>query len=219
MLHHWAQIFWEQIGYTTGLIAYVTGIISVYYAVKNNIVTWPWGIVSVILFGYIFWKAHYPSNAALQIVYYLPISIYGWYAWLRFGPNKNDDLPITLLSTRERIGWVAVTILVWLLWGYLEAMYQKNAFLPYIDALTTVLSIVAQYLQTRKRFENWIFWIVANLIYAFWLFPKQNLIGLASLYVLFLVMAVVGAQQWIAIMKGQKAVPEPIIKGYEAEVD
>ena len=202
MTHLW-HLMMEQIGGWTGLAAYVTGIVSVYYAVRNKIGTWPWGIVSVILFGYIFWVAIDPSNAGLQILYYLPISIYGWYVWLRCGPKKNDDLPVTLLSNAARAGWIASIAILCLVWGYLEAHYKKDATMPYSDAATTVISIAAQYLQTRKRFENWILWIAADIAYAFWLFPKQHLDGLASLYVLFLIMAIVGARHWITIMRTQ----------------
>jgi nicotinamide mononucleotide transporter len=208
----------EQIGGWTGIVAYVTGIVSVFYAVKNKILTWPWGIVSVILFGYIFYVAKDPSNALLQILYYLPISFYGWYVWLRRGPTKNDDLPITLLPVAARIGWTVVTILGSVGVGVLEAHFKKDATMPFTDATTTVMSIVAQYLQTKKIFESWIVWILVDIIYAFYLFPKQHLAALSTLYILFLVMAFLGAREWRKIMRGEHDGAETIIKGYEAEV-
>jgi nicotinamide mononucleotide transporter len=207
----------EQVGGWTGVVAYITGIVSVYYAVKNRILTWPWGIISVILFGYIFYVAKDPSNALLQILYYLPISFYGWYVWLRRGPKQSDDLPISLLSTAGRIGWTVVTVLGCIGVGVLETHFKKDAPMPFTDASTTVMSVVAQYLQTRKVFESWIIWILADIVYAFYLFPHQQLTALATLYVLFLIMAFLGAKEWVAIMKGQHVVPEPIVKGYEAE--
>jgi len=197
------HLVWDQIGGWPGLIAYITGIVSVIYAVRNHIGTWPTNIVSVIIFGYIFWKIPDPSNALLNVLYYLPISIYGWWVWLRCGPQKNDDLPVTTLSKRHRWQWIIGTVLVSLVWGYLEARYKTDVKQPYADASTTVISIVAQYLQTKKRFENWILWIVADLVYAFYLFPAQHLAALATLYILFLVMAFVGARRWNRIMDNQ----------------
>lgn len=195
---------WDQIGGWVGLIAYITGIVSVVYAVRNHIGTWPNNIISVVLFGYIFWIAKDPSNAALQVLYYLPISIYGWYVWLRCGPTKNDDLPVTVLSVSHRVQWVLGTIVVSLVWGYLEARFKTDVTQPYCDAATTVISIVAQYLQTKKRFENWILWILVDLIYAFYLFPAQHLNALATLYILFLIMAFVGARHWTSILRSQR---------------
>ncbi len=197
------MLCWEQIGGYVGLVAYITAIFSVIYAIRNKIATWPWGIVSVVLFGKIFLDAKDPLNAGLQVLYYLPVSIYGWYIWLRGGPKHSDDLPVTTISTRARVAWVVGTVITALFVGAIEAHYKKSD-LPYTDATTTVISIVAQYLQTRKKFENWVAWIVVDVIYAFWMFPKQHLLGLATLYVLFLIMAFQGAYQWRAIMSSHQ---------------
>ncbi|HLK59111.1 MAG TPA: nicotinamide riboside transporter PnuC [Chthonomonadaceae bacterium] len=201
--------FFEQFGGWVGLIASITGLISVYYAVKNNILTWPTGIISVILFGWVFWVTKAYSNAWLQIFYYLPISFYGWYVWLRCGPTHKDDLPITLLSPRARIGWTAITIVASLVWGYYENKYT-NAPMPWCDAGLTVISIVAQYLQTRKFFENWILWIVADIVYTFYFLPRQELKMVAGLYGVFLIMAALGGREWLRIMRlpQQKTVSE-----------
>jgi nicotinamide mononucleotide transporter len=212
-IHQLLAQMWDQIGGWVGLAAYVTGIASVIYAVRNHIWTWPNNIVSVILFGWIFWISKDPSNAALQVLYYLPISIFGWYAWLRLGPMKNDDLPITVLSNRNRVQWIVGTVLVALIWGGFESRYKGLPF-PYSDAATTVISISAQYLQTKKRFENWILWIVADVIYAFYLFPKQHLAGLATLYLFFLAMGIAGAVQWSKIMR-----TDQILVKYEHDME
>jgi len=203
-MNSFLHLMWDQIGGWVGLIAYITGIASVIYAVRNHIWTWPNNIVSVVLFGWIFWVAKDPSNAALQVLYYLPISIFGWYVWLRCGPMKNDDLPITVLSSRHRYQGVFGMILVSMVWGLLEAHYKKDVGQPYCDAATTVVSIVAQYLQTKKRFENWILWIAVDIVYAFYLFPVQHLAGLATLYIFFLAMGVAGALQWKKIMRSEE---------------
>src|SRR5579862_3426705 len=215
MTHFW-NLVWEQIGGWTGLAAYITGIASVICPVRNNIGTWPYNIVSVVLFGWIFWVAKDPSNAALQVLYYLPISIYGWYVWLRCVPMKNDDLPVTMLSNRHRLQWIVGTIVVSVIWGALEAKYKHDVSQPYCDAATTVVSIVAQYLQTKKRFENWILWIAVDLVYAFYLFPVQHLAGLATLYIFFLGMGVAGARQWIKIMRTDQNIKT--LAQYEASV-
>lgn len=211
------QLVWEQVGGWIGLVAYITGIASVIYAVRNKIGTWPTNIVSVTLFGYIFWKALDPSNALLQILYYLPISIYGWWVWLRCGPTRNDDLPVTALSNRHRLAWVLGSAVVCVIWGYLESHHKLDVKQPWCDASTAVISIAAQYLQTKKRIENWILWVVVDIVYAFYLFPVQHLGALATLYFLFLVMAFQGWWTWHKIMNGQHIDPEAVTRGIETE--
>jgi nicotinamide mononucleotide transporter len=68
--------------------------------------------------------------------------------------------------------------------------------LPFSDGLTTAMSIVAQYLQVHKRFENWLIWVAADLIYAFYIFPVQKLYVSAVLYLIFTVLAILGAVEW-----------------------
>ena len=212
-MHLWT-LFMEQVGGWIGLFASVTGLISVYYAVKNNILIWPTGIVSVILFGWVFWVTKAYSNAWLQIFYYLPISFYGWYVWLRCGPNRNDDLPITTLSTKARIGWTVVTVVASLAWGYYES--RSDAPMPWCDASLTVISIVAQYLQTRKFIENWILWILADIVFAFYFLPHSGLGTVAILYFVFLIMAVLGAREWLKIMR--LPMQKTAIEAYEETV-
>jgi nicotinamide mononucleotide transporter len=214
--HHFLLLFWDQIGGTVGFIASVTAIASVIYAVRNHIGTWPMNIVSVILFGVYFYEIKDPSNELLQILYYLPISIYGWYVWLRCGPTKNDDLPVTTLSNRDRLLWIAATTVVAIIVGAIEARFKKDAPLPYCDAATTVMSITAQYLQAKKKIENWVIWIVADLVYTFYMFPRQGYFVMAGVYGLFLIMAFEGARQWARFMKNGPVVST--IDAYEAEV-
>ena len=211
--HIWAA-FLDQIGGWVGLFASITGLISVYYAVKNSILTWPTGIVSVILFGWVFWVTKAYSNAWLQIFYYLPISFYGWYVWLRGGPKRNDDLPIIVLSHRARLLWTVITVAACLAWGYYEKRYT-DAPMPWCDASLTVISIVAQYLQTRKFLENWILWILVDIVYAFYFLPHQGLSMVAALYGVFLIMAGLGGIEWLKIMRAAQipAVEIPSTEG------
>ena len=91
-----------------------------------------------------------------------------------------------------------------MIWGALEARFKKDAALPYCDAATTVMSITAQYLQTKKRWENWVLWVVVDLVYTFYLFPQQHLTALATLYGLFTVMGVIGAVQWMKLVNPER---------------
>lgn len=190
----------------TEFFAALTGMICVYLTIKNNIWCWPWGIVSVVLYGYVFYFSKLYSNMGLQILYYLPMQFFGWWVWLRAGPTKNNDLPISFLSQKARIGWLGVCVIGSVALGYV--MSRTDAHLPYCDASLTVISVVAQYLQTYKRFENWILWFAVDVVYAAYLLPSQKLYLSTGLYAIFLIMAVMGMVEWWRIYVKQ-SLPEP----------
>ena len=183
--------------------AALTALICIFLTIRNSIWNWVWGLMSVVLYAWVFWTGNIYANAWLQILYYVPIQFIGWYVWLRFGPKRNDDLPVTELSTGARLGWIGATTALTVLFYWI---FRRTADpLPLADGLTTALSIVAQYLQVYKRFENWLFWIAADLIYVFYLFPTQKLYVSTGLYVIFTVMAAMGAIEWVRIMRAQGA--------------
>jgi nicotinamide mononucleotide transporter len=186
------------------VVGVITGFISVYFFVKNRIEAWPWGIINVIAYGWVFYVSDLPANMGLQIFYFFPIQFYGWWMWAKGGPRQENDLPVSILTPQARLAWAGVTILLSILLGYLMVHYTKSA-LPYWDATTTAISIVAQYLQTRKIFENWALWILADIIYVFYLFPVQGLYLTTILYALFLLLAVQGYREWWRIYQKQQA--------------
>jgi nicotinamide mononucleotide transporter len=199
------QQIWESIVKSQSAVewvAVVTSLLCVWLTVRNNIWNWFWGFIGVILYGYIFWNYKNYANAGLQILYFLPIQFIGWYVWKRKGPNQDDDLPVTQLTAQARLGWAGVTVL---LTGLLYIVLRlTNDPLPFADGITTAMSIVAQYLQVHKKFENWWLWIAVDVIYAGYVFPVQQLYVSAGLYVVFTALAVVGAISWVKIMRAQE---------------
>jgi len=182
--------------------AAAVSLVNVYLTVRNNIWNWAWGFVAVILYGIVFWNFKLYGQAWLQIIYFLPIQFVGWYVWLRKGPKKDDDLPIARLTGAGRAGWLGVTGLLTVpIVAYLR--YRTNDPAAFADGLTTAMSIVAQYLQVHKRFENWILWITADVIYVY-LFYTQKLYVTSALYAIFTVLATLGALSWLKIMRAQQ---------------
>ena len=210
------QKIWEDIVKSQSPLEWVaagTSLLCVWLTVRNNIWNWFWGFIGVILYGIIFWNYKNYANAGLQILYFLPIQFIGWYVWKRNGPKQDDDLPVTQLSNTARLVWLGVTVaLTALLYfgfrDWLPAAFPKMAAdpLPFWDGATTAMSIVAQYLQVQKKFENWWLWVIVDLAYAGYVFPVQHLYVSAGLYVIFTVLAIVGAVSWVKIMREQEAV-------------
>jgi nicotinamide mononucleotide transporter len=176
-------------------VTVVTTLLCVLLTIRNSIWCWFWGVISVVLFGYAFWVSKLYSSMLLQIVYYLPMQMYGWWVWLRGGPMKANDLPVSTQSGRNRLVWAAANIPLAAVLGYTMSGFGARDW--YWDALVTAMSVIGQYLMTHKKLENWIYWIVVNVIYAFYLFPKQKLYAYAALYVLLLGLAVMGLAEWM----------------------
>jgi nicotinamide mononucleotide transporter len=109
------------------------------------------------------------------------------------------------LSRKRQVAWLAVTALLSLLIGWLMARYTDDP-LPYADGAVTGMSIVAQWLQAKKLFENWWLWIVLDVLSAGYLYPKQHLYVTTALYVVFLLLCVRGLVEW------QGLIGKPVVK-------
>ncbi len=181
-------------------IAVACGLANIYLTIRQNIWAWPVGVVMVSLYLFIFFNAKLYSDAGLQ-VFFLVMQFYGWYHWTR-GPVKHSTSlsPVTRLSRR---GWILTstgTIAGTTVLG--TTMHRlTDAALPYPDAFTTVLSVIAQFQLTRKILENWVLWIVADIVYI-GVYTSKALYWTAALYVVFLVLCIKGYRDWAADKHG-----------------
>ena len=175
-------------------IAVACGLANIYLTVRQNIWAWPVGVVMVSLYMYIFFHAKLYSDAGLQ-VFFLVMQFYGWYHWTR-GPVRHATSlsPVIRLSRRgwmlTSAGTVAGTAALGTTMGRLT-----DAALPYPDAFTTTLSVIAQFQLTRKILENWILWIVADIFYV-GIYASRGLYWTAGLYGVFLLLCVKGYRDW-----------------------
>ena len=123
------------------LLGFATGVVNVWLVARQHIWNWPIGIANVLLLMLLFWTAGLYADAGLQVVYVV-LGLYGWWHWL-FG--------------------VAGLLLTGALWVLLDR--ATDSTVPLADAVTTALSLLATYGQTRKLVESWWLWIVADLVY------------------------------------------------------
>jgi len=174
------------------LLAAVTGAISVWLSVKQNIWSWPTAIVNVVLYAVVFWDAKLYADMGLQVIY-AALSIYGWYEWL-YGGEGRTELQVT--RTPPRIAAVLALIAAAgsaLLGALLR--HATDAALPYMDSFLSSTSLVAQWMMTRKLLENWLVWIFVDVLYV-GMFLFKGLYLTAGLYAVFLVLAVRGYVDW-----------------------
>lgn len=173
------------------LLGFATGAICVWLCVRASVWNFPVGIANNLFFLVLFWSARLYADASLQIVY-LALAAYGWWVWLRGGERRS----------RRLMGRASTPALLLLLglsapatWGLTILLTHAHDIAPFWDALTTALSLAAQWLLNAKQIQNWYFWIVADLVYIPLYFVKAlDLTGIV--YVLFLALCLIGWQSW-----------------------
>ena len=197
------HVFFEILNYPVSYIEFVgtlAGIIAVFLAAKSNIYTWPIGLINIVLFFIIFYRVHLYSDMFLQ-VYFFAIGIYGWIYWLK---KNTIEVKIKLLSHRQRIQWSICIVLATLLLGFciskihiwLPTLFPNPAAFAYADTFVAVTSVVANTLMARRILENWILWILVDIICVYLYFSK-GIIFVSFEYLIFLGLAIYGHIRWL----------------------
>lgn len=170
---------------------FITGATCVWLTVFENVWNFPIGIANSVLLGVLFLQQRLFADAGLQLMF-IALGLHGWFLWL-YGGDRRTELPITRAQPADY--WLSALIVVVggpLLWRHLVNI---NDSAPFLDALITVLSIVAQVLLNRKRVENWMVWMTVDVI-SIGLYLYKGLVLTAVLYALFLVLCVKGLSTW-----------------------
>jgi nicotinamide mononucleotide transporter len=168
------------------------GVVGVALMIRRSLWAFPVGLAAVTVQGILFYRARFPADAALQVFYFASLA-WGWWHWVRDrGPAP--ELPVTRLSVRGRVVTVAAAGVVTVAWALSVGPWMKAA-MPWRDAFIAAFSVAAQVLQVRKNLENWIVWILVNLVAvaSYW---SAELAFTAFLYAIYLAMAVAGWWEW-----------------------
>lgn len=194
--------FLAQLSYVEG-VAVVTSFLCVWFYTRQNVWSWPLTIVSAVLYIFVFFQARFYAQMVLQGVYII-ISIYGWYQWL-YGGAQHSALKVSRVTRATALVLAGIVVVGTGVVAYVLATYTTNAAIPFWDALTTVMSLTAQWMLAKKILENWLVWIVADIIYV-GMFVYQGLYLTAILYAGFLVLAILGFLAWRKSMRAEGAV-------------
>ena len=175
----------------TEAVAVVFGAAAVALTIRQSLWCWPLGLVQVALYVYVFYQARLYSDMVLHVIYVV-LQVYGWYRW-RSG-ERGSALPVSYLSLTERAGWAMAIALAASVWG--EAMLRyTDAAAPRADAFIAAASLAAQYLLAIKKLENWIVWIVVDVV-AIAVYWRRDLRLTSGLYGVFLGLCVLGLVEW-----------------------
>ena len=190
----------------------VTGIIYVFLEIRQTIWLWPVGIITSAVYIWVFFTSKFYADMSLQ-VYYLIISIIGWYWWAKGsghstkGSGKDNGLEsgrraegekkaleVTKLKLRTGIVLAVVFVFLYAAMWFILSSYTDSP-VPAWDAFITSLSIVATWMLARKIFEHWLLWIVVNFVSAV-LFLVKGLYPTVILYLVYGIMSFVGLVEW-----------------------
>jgi nicotinamide mononucleotide transporter len=201
-MHHWIQLFLEQVRETTvwEWAAVLLGVAEVLLAKVNNIWLYPTGIAGTIIGIYILLMAGLYAESALN-VYYLVMSVYGWYYWLK--KRGEDPVKVTWTTRRE---WIITLLIVFVGWGILYIILKNftTSNVPVWDAWVSSTAWAGMWLLAKRKLENWILLNISNL-FAIPLLWYKHLIMFSALTLFLFIVAIFGYFDWLAILKKEKA--------------
>ena len=182
------------------VLGFLTGAVCVYLVARQHIWNWPIGIANNLLWILLFATAGLYADSGLQVVF-IALALWGWYQWLHGGVNRTERV-VSATTAREWVGLglagvAGAAFLTWLL-----ATYTPST-VPLADAATTTLSLMAVYGQAKKKWESWLLWMTADIIYVP-LYHHKGLTLTAILYVGFFALCVKGLLDWRTSLRNQQ---------------
>lgn len=181
--------------YDFEIAASLISFIYIYLSIKASIYLWPIGLISSLLYIYVYYEAQFYADMGLQF-YYAGISIYGWFYWKK-NEQKNaesSELRIHKIQRATTLKLVFITILLFAIIAFILTNFTDSP-IPFWDALTTAISITATWMLAKKIIENWIFWIIADFI-SIILYLNKELYFTAILFIAYTILAFAGYAQW-----------------------
>tara|TARA_B110000971_G_scaffold200747_1_gene219046 strand:- start:788 stop:1417 length:630 start_codon:yes stop_codon:yes gene_type:complete len=188
---------YQSIDIALEIIAVFLGISSVWFSKNNNILVFPTGMISTAIFIYLLYKWVLLGDMIIN-AYYFVMSIYGWYIWTR--KKDNSVTQITSINSKEKkvsiIIFVSSLMFIYLVYVYFDKWDSVTA---YIDNLTTAIFFVGMWLMAKRKIENWIFWIVGDII-SVPLYFYKGLTFTSLQYLIFTFIAIAGYYSWKKIL-------------------
>lgn len=145
-----------------GILASLTGVTCVILCGKGKMSTYLFGTVNVLLYAYVAWKARYYGDVMLNLLYYFPTNILGWFAWKKNMDAEKQEVVKKRMTIKQDIVVTVISIVG--IFGYSYILKLLGGNLPIVDSMSTVLSIVAQILMIKRFTEQWIVWIVVDAV-------------------------------------------------------
>ena len=170
------------------------GFLSVWFSKQNNILVYPTGMISTAIFVYLLLKWSLLGDMMIN-AYYFIMSIYGWYIWTR-KVDSHQYTPISKTSKKEHqlsiLIFISTLIFVFIIY---ETFDKWNNWTAYVDSITTAIFFVGMWLMAKRKIENWIYWIIGDII-SVPLYFYKGLTFSSLQYLVFTFVAVFGYLAW-----------------------
>ncbi len=181
-----------------GIIASLTGVTCVILCGKGKLSNYIFGAVNVVLYAVVAWNAKYYGDVMLNLLYYLPANIIGWFVWKKYLDSETSEVIKKRMTIRQDI--VVTVICIAGIIGYSWILKALGGNLPLIDSMSTVLSVVAQILMIKRFTEQWIVWIIVDAVsVVMWIaayFNGTESIAVLLMWIIFLLNAIIMYVKW-----------------------
>ena len=167
-------------------------------SVKQKIGLWVFGFLGAVVYTIVFFQSKLYAAMSLQL-YYLWVSVYGWYSWKKSKASTGEELPVRLTRFNEWPVLLGITLIIMLIY-YALLSIGTDSPIPGADSFITAFSIIATWMLARKQIEHWLIWIVVDLV-AVGIYFMQGLYSTSILFLVYGIMAVIGWFQWRKSLK------------------
>ncbi len=174
-------------------IAMILAIAYIVLAIKQSLWCWPAAFVSTLIYTILFYDVSLLMDSALN-AYYLIMAVYGWYSWKFGGKLEQQELEVSTFGLSKNIQIIIVLSIISLGFGYVMANYTSADF-AYVDSFTTVFAVFSTYMLAKKIIENWIYWIVIDIV-SIYIYIQKGLNLTAVLFMIYTILAFVAYQNW-----------------------
>ena len=185
---------YELIDIVLEITAVIFGLLSVWFSKQNNILVFPTGMISTSIYVYLLYHWGFIGDMMINLYYFI-MSIYGWYIWTRKLENK-EVTPITFTSQTEKKLSIYIFIATLVFVFIVYKMFDKwNSWVAYVDTFTTGVFFVGMWLMAKRKIENWILWIIGNII-SVPLYFYKGFTFTSFQYLIFTILAIYGYLSW-----------------------
>ena len=170
------------------------GFLSVWFSKQNNVLVYPTGMISTSIFVYLLYSWDLIGDMLIN-GYYFIISIYGWFYWSQ---TKNGETlnKIAIMNKSDKITVIILFIFALIFVFYIYILFDKlNSIIAIVDTITTAIFFSAMWLMAKRKLENWIFWIIGDIL-SIPLYFYKGLVLTSFQYLVFTLIAVVGYYSW-----------------------
>ena len=199
---------------TLGFIVAVTGIINLVLCARGNIWNYAFGIVYNAIYVYISWKSRLYADSAIYLLYYLPMQFIGWFSWKKNQNQESGAVNAVHLTRRTALVLLLVAAVLIPVFAWILGLPAIGDSQPWLDATTTVVSILAMYMMVKAIAEQWYIWIVLDAVQVVkWTIAtvrgEEHAALMLVMFAFFLANAVYGLIQWNGLAKLASARPQP----------